>query len=641
MSKKCILIGMDGVSSHFVLRLVKQGRLPAFRKMMNEGTFAPHCLSSLPTSTPENWTTIATGAWNGTHQVMSFQTFQPPELHGHWMAGYTSKESKAEFIWDAVERAGKKSILLKYPASHPPTMKTGIQVCGCHVRPCAHQIDGAHLFSTVEPRNAPLILQKVLGKVGLIKSKRPLLMGKMIFQARGVGGKSVGTGLDERTTLYGVSDAELPKPTGISLDTPVCKLLPPGKTFYLFVVSIEGSAYDRVIITRDSSGQKKIAELALGEWSPWILESFKTIDGEREGALRFKLEKLSKDAKVVSIYVTQIMDVDHYTFPESIGRELYEKAGPFITDIGWEGLGHDPKKAWLNESIMVDLAEYQHQWFVNAIKYLTRKYDWTLCMLQAHCIDCANHHCLALADPAVNSNQKVRERYLGFIERLYESLDRMLAQIINQVDEDTVIFVVSDHGGLPGHLRINTQNVLEKAGLLVRDKNGDIDWQNTFAYVQNGMFINVNLLGREPQGIVPLDQYDKMCDKIIATLHAYVDPTTGLHPYNLVLRKIDMRYVGLYGDPTGKKIGDILFTLREPFGGTHGEQLSTAQWGISSNTSLLIMRGPGIRPGIQLNRTVWLVDIVPTICQLIKVPVPRQTEGAIIYQALEESYRRT
>ena len=200
---------------------------------------------------------------------------------------------------------------------------------------------------------------------------------------------------------------------------------------------------------------------------------------------------------------------------------------------------------------------------------------------------------------------------------------------------------VSDHGGLPGHLRINTQNVLEKAGLLVRDKNGDIDWQNTFAYVQNGMFINVNLLGREPQGIVPLDQYDKMCDKIIATLHAYVDPTTGLHPYNLVLRKIDMRYVGLYGDPTGKKIGDILFTLREPFGGTHGEQLSTAQWGISSNTSLLIMRGPGIRPGIQLNRTVWLVDIVPTICQLIKVPVPRQTEGAIIYQALEESYRRT
>jgi len=56
-------------------------------------------------------------------------------------------EGDAEFIWDAVERAGKKSILLKYPASHPPTMSEsgGVQICGCHVRPCAHQIDGARL----------------------------------------------------------------------------------------------------------------------------------------------------------------------------------------------------------------------------------------------------------------------------------------------------------------------------------------------------------------------------------------------------------------------------------------------------------------------------------------------------------------
>ncbi len=104
MSKKYILIGMDGVSPHLVLGLIKRGKLPNFRKMIEEGTFAPHCLSSLPTSTPENWTTIATGAWNGTHQVMSFQVFHLPELHGHWMAGYTSKESKAEFIWDTVER---------------------------------------------------------------------------------------------------------------------------------------------------------------------------------------------------------------------------------------------------------------------------------------------------------------------------------------------------------------------------------------------------------------------------------------------------------------------------------------------------------------------------------------------------------
>ncbi len=633
MSKKCILIGMDGVSPHLVLRLIKQGKLPNFRKMIQEGTFAPHCLSSLPTSTPENWTTIATGAWNGTHQVMSFQAFQPPELHGHWMAGYTSKESKAEFIWDAVERAGKQSILIKYPASHPPTMKTGVQICGCHVRPCAHQIDGAHLFSTVKPRNASLMLREVSKKPELLDSNRPLLMGKMVFRARGLGGKSIGTGLDERTALYGVPDAEVPKPTDINLNIPVCKLVPPGKTFYLFVMSVGGNAYDRVIIAKDASGRKKIAELSSGEWSPWLLESFQTVDGVREGTLRFKLEKLSSDGKVVKVYTTQIMDIDHYTLPESLGRKLYEKVGPFITDIGWEGLGQE----WFSESVMADLADYQHEWFVNAVKYLTKRYDWALCMLQAHCVDCANHYCLALADPATNTDRRLGNRYLRFIESLYESLDRMLGRIINQADKDTVIFVVSDHGGFPGHLQINTKEVLEKAGFLVRDKNGEISWQQTRAYVQNSIFVNVNLRGREPFGIVSPDAYDRTCDEIIATLHAYVEPTAGLHPYNFVLSKVDMRYVGLYGDVTGKKIGDILFTLREPFGGIHGAQLSTARWGLGSNTSLLIMRGPGIRRGVQLDRTVWLTDIVPTICRLIKVPVPQQTEGSILYQALEDS----
>ncbi len=638
MSRKCIVIGMDGVSPHFIQWMIKKGKLPNFKDMIENGTFAPHCLSSVPTSTPENWTTIATGAWNGTHQVMSFQVYQPPELHGRWMAGYSSKESKAEFIWDAVERAGKQSILLKYPASHPPTMKRGIQVCGCHVRPCAHQIDGAHLFSTVEPRTAPIHLSSLEPGREAPRSQLPHLVGELLFEPRGIGGESVGEGLDERTALYGVPDSHSTKPSGISLSTPVCKLLPPGRAFYVFVLSSDGKAYDSVSITADRSGSRELAHLEVGQWSPWILESFRTMDGIREGTLRFKLEALSPDARILKIYCTQIMDVDHYTAPQSLGRELYEKVGPFLTDIGWEGLGHDWRKALFGESVMLDLANYQHEWFAKAVRYLTKTRDWSLCMLQVHCMDCANHHCLGVADPASNpDDRKTGDRYLSFIESLYESLDRMLGDIVAQADEETAIFVVSDHGGLPGSIRVNTREVLKEAGLLAIDSEGAIDWQRTRAYVQNSIFVNVNLLGREEHGIVPPEQFDATCDEVISALHAYVDPTTGLHPYNLVLRKVDMRYIGLYGDPSCKKIGDVVFTLREPFGGTHGEQLSTARWGLSSNTSTLIMRGPGIRRGVQLERTVWLTDITPTICYILGIPVPRDAEGAIIYQAFENA----
>ena len=37
-----------------------------------------------------------------------------------------------------------------------------------------------------------------------------------------------------------------------------------------------------------------------------------------------------------------------------------------------------------------------------------------------------------------------------------------------------------------------------------------------------------------------------------------------------------------------------------------------------------------------LKRNLSLVDVTPTICHVMKLPVPRDCEGAIIYQALED-----
>ena len=54
-SRKCILIGMDGVNPRFVENMIRKGDLPAFKRMIKEGVYAPYCLSSVPTSTPENW----------------------------------------------------------------------------------------------------------------------------------------------------------------------------------------------------------------------------------------------------------------------------------------------------------------------------------------------------------------------------------------------------------------------------------------------------------------------------------------------------------------------------------------------------------------------------------------------------------
>jgi hypothetical protein len=100
---------------------------------------------------------------------------------------------------------------------------------------------------------------------------------------------------------------------------------------------------------------------------------------------------------------------------------------------------------------------------------------------------------------------------------------------------------------------------------------------------------------------------------------------------SLALSKKDARIIGLYGD----HIGDVVYALYPWFGGEHGHILPTAEWGIGSLKGLLTMTGPSIKKGHRLQRTVWLTDIVPTICYLMNLPLPEQTEGAVIYQAFE------
>ncbi len=123
-----------------------------------------------------------------------------------------------------------------------------------------------------------------------------------------------------------------------------------------------------------------------------------------------------------------------------------------------------------------------------------------------------------------------------------------------------------------------------------------------------------------------------MREEIIGALYDYTDPETGRKPIRLALKREDARLLGLYGD----RVGDIVFAIAGEYGDAHGPHLPTERFGIGSLEGLLIMAGPGIKKNHAMSRTVRLTDIVPTVCHLLDIPVPRDTEGAIMYQALED-----
>jgi len=119
--------------------------------------------------------------------------------------------------------------------------------------------------------------------------------------------------------------------------------------------------------------------------------------------------------------------------------------------------------------------------------------------------------------------------------------------------------------------------------------------------------------------------------QIIDALLTYVDPATGKRPISLALSKQDASVLGLYGD----HIGDVVYAVYPWFTGQHANILPGAEWGVGSLNALLTFTGPGIKKGHRLERTCNLVDIVPTICYLMDLPMPPNVDGGVLYQAFK------
>lgn len=169
----------------------------------------------------------------------------------------------------------------------------------------------------------------------------------------------------------------------------------------------------------------------------------------------------------------------------------------------------------------------------------------------------------------------------------------MIGKILEVADKNTLVIVVSDHGAVAGGPHVPLNDILAERGLLAYGEDGEgeqrtIDWSRTKAVAQRSMHVYVNLKGREPHGLVEPEQYDHIVREVIDALVEYVEPTTGRHPFSLVLAKSDARMIGLYGD----RVGDVIYAVYPEFGGQHGQQLPTAEYGIGSLRGLLIMAGP-------------------------------------------------
>ena len=641
--KKVIILGLDAPIAPRLYKYCKEGKLPALAKVINNGVWAKNAMVPLPTITPPNWASIATGAWPSTHGVTDFNVHNPGDPLNQTHGGFYSGDVKAEFIWNAIARAGKKSVVVNYPASWPATVKDNIQLGGAGVE------INMWFYPTVlfgsETGGAPPPLDTTDANVAFGFAQHgagtgeapPRAFASLSFE-RLFSTKELGMGPGAADLL------ELKDPTGWSNMPQARRALEaelvfrpssgryrmPRPVWHMLVLDTKGDGYNRVVICDGKDASSPMAELEKGQWSPIITRDFETEVGPKRAAFALKLLELSGDARDLKLYHSAICALDGWSYPESLAAEIKSEKGLPYLQTGFFAFD----RGWFDTDTVLEICELERQWWSDACTYILKNKPWDLFMMHYHPLDHAWHSISWLMDPAIAKSEAEWKKYQEAELGVYQVCDRLAADLFSCADENETVFaLISDHGAKATNGPMpNVNRILQDAGLLVRDNEGNIDWSRTRAIGQRVVWVYVNLKGRDPNGIVePGAEYRQVQEEVIKTLTEYVEPTTGRKPLIFALRKEDARFINIYGD----YVGDVVFAVSELFGPQHGPFLPTADWGLGSLRGVFALSGPGIKKGVELERNVWCLDLIPTLCYLTGWPMPQDAEGAVIFQALE------
>jgi predicted AlkP superfamily phosphohydrolase/phosphomutase len=377
-----------------------------------------------------------------------------------------------------------------------------------------------------------------------------------------------------------------------------------------------------------------------------------------------------------------------WAYPPQLKGELRAELGEFL-------LSPDERyrsTRWLDRFLDDLTASVENR--TQAALYLMRNKPWDVFAVVYWDTDMVQHETWRLLDPThprhdTEEAATQREQILEFHRKVDADVGRLLAEI----DSDTLVVVMSDHGFGPVHSFFLTNNWLASAGLLRFKKNpwtafkrllfrlgftplgmfriakalglgklrqkvrfqqksgllnrvflsfDDVDWSRTRAF-SIGSFgqVYVNLAGVRPEGIVqPGQEYEDLKQEIAQAALALRDPRSGEPLVERVLRREEI-YSGPYIDRTP----DLILQTRgweymafghADFGSNRLVEPITGLSGHHRPDGVLILSGAGARIGAELEGAN-IMDLAPTILHALGIDVPQDLDGRVLSEAFEDS----
>ncbi len=666
LTDKVLLLGVDGLDPRLTSKFLKEGKLPNIKKFVDQGAQKEDLklICTPPTITPPLWTTLATGALPVTHGITCFWRQDPVHLD---TASYNldSRLCHAEPLWNVTAEAGMKTLVWHWPGSSwPPTSQS----------PNLHVVDGTQP-TMINGGVARVDLEKiVLAKEEFTEvSYKPAAVNNTgagcviedlpevedTFDVNSILG---GDSMSMRNIILSQSDGE-DGIDAVKLDlcnSPIKEAkgwanAPEGaKEFYVItsegrvrrpclILKNEEGIYDRIAYYHSKKDEEPIVTLKKDEYKVGVVDDMYWKEEHVYGNRNMLLMDLAEDGSMVRLWLSRAMNIehDHLFHPRSLHKQVVENVG-YIPPNPTSG-GTDLE---LVNRVILPTWEVAAQWQADALNYLIDTNEYQVVFSHIHNVDAMGHMFWFLGKDRPIMGSMHGKEYQDAIEKVYEQTDRYLARFLHYLDEGWTIMIFSDHGLLTpeeeekpliGDAFGCNIKVMQELGFTVLKKDSEgndikeIDWEKTRAVATRGGQIYINLKGKYPTGIVdPADKYE-LEREIIDGLYNY--RLNGKRVIAVAMRNKDAMVLGT----GGPECGDVLYWLEEGVNRLHGDALPMVE-GVNdtSVTPIFIAAGQGLKKGYKSERIIRQADLTPTVAHMLGVRMPKQCEGAVAYQILED-----
>lgn len=392
------------------------------------------------------------------------------------------------------------------------------------------------------------------------------------------------------------------------------------------------------------------------------------------------------------------------TYPPNLVNELFSKVPRYkriYSDILLVNYVPEMDDDYI-KSILLATEEEKNVTF-----YLMENYEWDFFMTHFYFGDQIQHFLWKYMDPKHPAfDPEGSQKYGDAILTYYEKIDDIIGQILRKINVNTTMIVLSDHGMGPLYKRVYINHWLRELGLLKLKESGpsenrhwlcklgfsrekllnliekhnfpkflmkivprsiarifywaapiahytldDIDYPRTKAYSAGYMGqIFINLKGRDPEGIVPEEEYEELRTYITKKLYELTDPDDGEKIVDKVFRREE-----IFRGPHVDQAPDMLFIMRNMAYITQSQISSGSLWefgpDLNSLTSppgyltawhrmdgILIATGRDIKKEVTIENAK-IIDLVPTILHIFDLPIPSDIDGRVLKEIFKPESR--